>query len=356
MSNTFGTIFRFTSFGESHGTAIGGVRDVCPSNVSLDYDFIQNEMNKRRPGQSLLTTPRQESDSVEFLSGIFDNKTTGAPLAFIIHNNQAASQDYVALKNCFRPSHADFTYQQKYGIRDYRGGGRSSARETAVRVVVGAVAKLILAQKNIAIYAYTSQIGSIRLTSNSVDLSNIYTNDVHCPDNATAEQMANYIKHINAEGDSIGGIVSCVIKGVPSGIGEPIYNKYESQLAAAMLSINAAKGFDFGSGFEQVSLKGSEMNDAFICHNDKVRTATNFSGGIQGGISNGEDIYFRVVFKATPTISKLQKTVDSNMHAIELQAHGRHDPCVIPRAVPVVEAMAAIVTLDLLLLSQTNKI
>lgn len=354
--NTFGTIFRFTSFGESHGTAIGGVIDGCPANIMLDFEAIQSEVDKRRPGQSPLTTQRNESDTVEFLSGIFDGKTTGTPLAFVIRNTEQRSSDYEMLKNVFRPSHADFTYEQKYGIRDYRGGGRASARETAVRVVVGAVAKQILAQKGIAIFAYTSQIGNVKLGTQAIDFQNIYKNNVRCPDQGTAEKMSEQILQVKSEGDSIGGIVSCVIKGVPAGLGEPIYGKYESLLAAAMLSINAAKGFDFGSGFEGIDKKGSEMNDSFVATKNGIETATNFSGGIQGGISNGEEILFRVVFKATPTIAKTQKTVDLNGNTTDLNARGRHDPCVVPRAVPVVEAMAAIVTLDLLLLSKTNKL
>ncbi|HPB84575.1 MAG TPA: chorismate synthase [Paludibacteraceae bacterium] len=356
MSNTFGTLFRYTSFGESHGTAIGGVIDGCPSNVKLDMKLIQREVDRRRPGQSDLTTTRTEADTVEFLSGIFEGKTTGAPIAFIIRNTQQRSDDYEHLKDIFRPSHADFTYQQKYGWRDYRGGGRASARETAVRVVVGAVAKQILANKGIEIHAYTSQIGAIALDkTTAINFDAIENNEVRCPDATTAAKMADCIRTVKADGDSIGGIVSCKILNVPLGLGEPIYSKFESQLAMAMLSINAAKGFDYGSGFDNVALKGSEMNDAFVIKNGKIATATNYSGGIQGGISNGEEISFRVVFKATPTISKKQNTINSNGKQIELQAHGRHDPCVVPRAVPVVEAMAAIVTLDLLLLSQANQ-
>ncbi len=351
MSNTIGKLFTFTSFGESHGKGIGGIVDGCPSGIKIDEDFIQNELNRRRPGQSDISTPRKEGDKVEFLSGIFEGKTTGTPIAFVIWNENQHSADYDHLKDVYRPSHADYTYQQKYGIRDHRGGGRSSARETASRVVAGAIAKLALTELGVQITAYTSQVGHIGITKSneSLDLSLIESNKVRCPDTETAEKMTEYIKELKAEGDSIGGIISCVIKGVPIGWGEPIFDKLQSRLAQSMLSINATHGFDYGRGFEGVSLKGSEMNDSFIKEGDKVTTKTNNSGGIQGGISNGQDIYFRVLFKPVATISKKQETLDIHTNEVELEAKGRHDPCVLPRAVPIVEAMAALTLMDLYL-------
>jgi len=352
MSNTTGKLFTFTSFGESHGRAIGGIVDGCPAGISIDEEFVQNELNRRRPGQSSISTPRKESDKVEFLSGIFEGYSTGTPIAFVIWNENQHSADYEHLKNVYRPSHADFTYQQKYGIRDYRGGGRSSARETAGRVVAGAIAKLALRQKNITVAAYTSQVGHIKMSTplDKIDLSLVETNEVRCPEPETAEKMINYIRQLKAEGDSIGGTVSCVIKGMPVGVGEPLFDKIQSRLAGAMLSINAAHGFDYGEGFKGVHLRGSELNDSFIPLDGGVSTATNHSGGIQGGISNGQDIFFRVLFKPIATISRKQETVDSDLQKVELQAYGRHDPSVLPRAVPVVEAMAAITLLDLLLI------
>ena len=352
MSNIIGKLFTFTSFGESHGKGIGGIVDGCPSGVELNEVFIQNELNRRRPGQSDISTPRKEGDVVEFLSGIFEGKTTGTPIAFVIWNENQHSTDYDHLKEVYRPSHADYTYQQKYGIRDHRGGGRSSARETASRVVAGAIAKLVLKNMGIEITAYTSQVGHIVMTNSfeSVDLSLIESNVVRCPEKDTAEKMIAYIKQLKEEGDSIGGIISCVIKGVPVGLGEPVFDKLQARLAQAMLSINATHGFDYGRGFEGVSLKGSEMNDAFVKEDDKVSTRTNNSGGIQGGISNGQDIYFRVLFKPVATIAKKQDTLDIHTNKIELEARGRHDPCVLPRAVPIVEAMAAMTLLDLYLI------
>jgi len=352
MSNIIGKLFTFTSFGESHGKGIGGIVDGCPSGVELNEVFIQNELNRRRPGQSDISTPRKEGDVVEFLSGIFEGKTTGTPIAFVIWNENQHSTDYDHLKEVYRPSHADYTYQQKYGIRDHRGGGRSSARETASRVVAGAIAKLVLKNMGIEITAYTSQVGHIAMTKSfeSVDLSLIESNVVRCPEKDTAEKMIAYIKQLKEEGDSIGGIISCVIKGVPVGLGEPVFDKLQARLAQAMLSINATHGFDYGRGFEGVSLKGSEMNDAFVKVDDKVSTRTNNSGGIQGGISNGQDIYFRVLFKPVATIAKKQDTLDIHTNKIELEARGRHDPCVLPRAVPIVEAMAAMTLLDLYLI------
>ncbi|MBP1675529.1 MAG: chorismate synthase [Bacteroidetes bacterium] len=351
MANTIGKLFTFTSFGESHGKGIGGIIDGCPAGIELNEDFIQQELDRRKPGQSSIATPRKEDDKVEFISGIFEGKTTGTPIAFVIWNQNQHSKDYDHLKEVYRPSHADFTYQQKYGIRDHRGGGRSSARETAARVVAGAVAKLVLKQKGIEIKAYTSQVGHIAMTQKleSIDLSLIESNIVRCPESAVAEKMINYIQELKKEGDSIGGIISCIIKGVPVGLGEPIFDKLQARLAAAMLSINASHGFDYGRGFDGVSLRGSEMNDSFVKADEKISTKTNNSGGIQGGISNGQDIYFRVLFKPVATISKKQDTLDVHANEIQLQARGRHDPCVLPRAVPIVEAMAAITLLDLYL-------
>ena len=351
MSNTIGKLFTFTSFGESHGKGIGGIIDGCPAGIDMDETFIQNELNRRKPGQSSIATPRKEDDKVEFLSGVFEGKSTGTPIAFVIWNQNQHSTDYDHLKEVYRPSHADFTYQQKYGIRDHRGGGRSSARETAARVVAGAVAKLVLKTKGVEITAYTSQVGHIAMTQtvDTVDLTLTESNIVRCPQQEVAEQMIEYIKELKKSGDSIGGIISCIIKGLPVGLGEPIFDKLQARLAAAMLSINASHGFDYGRGFEGVSLRGSQMNDSFIKTGDKVSTKTNNSGGIQGGISNGEEVYFRVLFKPVATISKKQETLDIHTNEVELEAKGRHDPCVLPRAVPIVEAMAAITLLDLYL-------
>ena len=351
MSNTTGKLFTFTSFGESHGKGIGGIIDGCPPGIELDEAYIQSELDRRKPGQSKIATPRKEDDKVEFLSGVFEGKTTGTPIAFIIWNQNQHSKDYDHLKEVYRPSHADFTYQQKYGIRDHRGGGRSSARETAARVVAGAVAKLALRQKGIEITAFTSQVGHIAMTQSATeaDLSLIETNIVRCPQTEVAEKMIDYIQELKKDGDSIGGIISCIIKGMPVGVGNPIFDKLQARLAAAMMSINASHGFDYGRGFDGVAMKGSEMNDAFVKDGNQISTRTNNSGGIQGGISNGQDIYFRVLFKPVATISKKQDTLDVNANEIELQARGRHDPCVLPRAVPIVEAMAAMTILDLIL-------
>jgi len=349
MFNSFGNILRLTSFGESHGKGVGGVIDGFPAGVEIDMEFIQQELNRRRPGQSAITTARKEPDEVELLSGVFEGKTTGCPIGFIVWNQNQHSNDYNNLKDIYRPSHADYTYQQKYGIRDHRGGGRSSARETAGRVVAGAVAKLVLKSMGVSINAYTSQVGPIAmsLSMDEVDLSKIETNIVRCPQTEVADKMIDYIHELKKEGDSTGGIISCIVKGVPLGWGEPIFDKLQARLAAAMLSINASHGFDYGKGFEGVALKGSEMNDPFVKEGDKISTRTNNSGGIQGGISNGQDIYFRVLFKPVATISKKQDTLDIHSNEIELEARGRHDPCVLPRAVPVVEAMAAITLLDM---------
>ncbi|WP_313382074.1 chorismate synthase [Proteiniphilum saccharofermentans] len=353
--NTFGTIFRLTSFGESHGTAVGGVIDGCPPGLELDMDFIQSELDRRRPGQSRITTPRKEADKVEFLSGVFENKTTGAPIGFIVRNENQQSSDYDNIKEAFRPSHADFTYQQKYGIRDYRGGGRSSARETIARVVAGAVAKLYLRRLNIDITAYTSQVGDIALENDYriYDLSRTEDNFVRCPDPDIAEQMIKLIQEVRYQGDTIGGTITCVVKGTPAGLGEPVFGKLHAMLGSAMLSINAVKGFEYGSGFS-VAARGSEVNDSFYNDNGRVNTRTNNSGGIQAGISNGQDIYFRVAFKPVSTILREQQTVDMHGNDTIIKARGRHDPCVLPRAVPIVEAMAAITLLDAYLLSKAT--
>ena len=352
--NTIGKLFTFTSFGESHGRGVGGIVDGCPAGIELDEAFIQNELNRRRPGQSSISTPRSEEDKVEFLSGIFEGKTTGTPIAFIIWNKNQESSDYNHLKDVYRPSHADYTYQQKYGIRDHRGGGRSSARATAGWVAAGAIAKLVLKQQGVDITAYTSQVGQIAVTKSyqNLDLSLIESNIVRCPEPETAEKMIAYIDELRKDGNSIGGIVSCVIKGVPVGWGEPVFDKLQARLAASMLSINATHGFDYGRGFGGVHLTGAEMNDAFTKEGEKVTTTTNNSGGIQGGISNGQDIYFRVLFKPVATISIKQNTLDKDLNAVELKAQGRHDPCVLPRAVPIVEAMAALTLIDLSLMNK----
>jgi chorismate synthase len=357
MSNSIGTLFRLTSFGESHGRGIGGVIDGCPAGIELDIDFIQHELNRRRPGQSKLTTSRDEPDAVEILSGIYEGKTTGTPIGFCIWNAKQRSGDYDSMKDLYRPSHADFTYDQKYGIRDNRGGGRSSARETIARVVAGAIAKLALKQLGISITAYTSSVGPIRLDTHysNYDFSEIEKNPVRCPDPVVANQMAELISTTKAKGDTVGGIISCVIKGTPVGLGEPVFNKLHQALGSAMLSINAVKGFEYGSGFETNHF-GSELNDVFYTENGVVRTRTNHSGGIQGGISNGQDIFFKVAFKPVATILMNQQSIDKEGNAIEFKAHGRHDPCVLPRAVPIVEAMAAMVLLDMYLLNQSKQL
>lgn len=356
--NTFGEIFRLTTFGESHGPAIGGVIDGMPAGIGIDLDFVQRELDRRRPGQSALTTPRKESDRVEILSGLFEGKTTGTPIGFIIRNENQHSADYDNLRDAFRPSHADYTYYNKYGIRDHRGGGRASARETAARCVAGAFAKIALQTQGISVKAYTSQVGGIALpgTYKDYDLDATERNAVRCPDAATAEKMAALIKSVKAEGDTIGGIITGVITGVPVGVGEPAFGKLHAALGAAMLSINAAKGFDYGSGFAGVTQRGSEQNDLFVTDNEgHVHTLTNNSGGIQGGISNGEDIYFRVAFKPVATLLREQQTIDKDGNAATIKARGRHDACVLPRAVPVVESMAAVTLLDYLLIANLYK-
>ncbi|GAA0745023.1 chorismate synthase [Gaetbulibacter jejuensis] len=345
--NSFGKLFKLTTFGESHGVAIGGIIDGCPAGLTLDFDAIQNELNRRKPGQSDIVTQRKEPDTVEFLSGIFEGKTTGTPIGFTIHNTNQKSKDYSHIKDTYRPSHADYTYDQKYGTRDYRGGGRSSARETASRVVAGAIAKQIL--KDIKINAYTSSVGDIYLEKpyQDLDFSKTESNTVRCPDDAVAEQMITKIKAIRKEGDTIGGTVTCVLQNVPIGLGEPVFDKLHAELGKAMLSINAVKGFEYGSGFCGTKMKGSEHNDLF---NSDGSTKSNLSGGIQGGISNGMDIYFRVAFKPVATIMQNQDTINSEGEMVEMHGKGRHDPCVVPRAIPIVEAMAALVLADYALL------
>ena len=356
MKNSFGNIFRITTFGESHGPAIGGVIDGMPARVGIDLEEIQIELNRRRPGQSNIVSARSESDKVTILSGLFEGKTTGASIGFIIQNENQHSEDYANLANVFRPSHADFTYQQKYGIREHRGGGRSSARDTAARVVAGAFAKQVLRKLGISVVAYTSQVGTIKLDKDyhKYDMSLIDSNPVRCPDLIAAREMEALISKVKAEGDTIGGIVTCIVKGVPAGLGEPIYNKLQATLASAMLSINAAKGFEYGKGFDFAEIRGTEVIDNFICRDGKIHTATNYSGGIQGGISNGEDIYFRVAFKPVATLLRDVPTIDKNGEATVVKARGRHDACVLPRAVPIVEAMAAITMLDAYLLNKTT--
>ncbi len=350
--NTFGNLFKLTTFGESHGVAIGGVIDGCPAGVALDLEAIQQELDRRKPGQSAIVTQRKEPDTVEFYSGIFEGITTGTPIGFAIKNANQKSKDYSHIKDSYRPSHADYTYDQKYGIRDYRGGGRSSARETASRVVAGAIAKQVLS--DIKINAYVSGVGTLKLQKahTELDLSLTESNIVRCPDPEMANEMEQYIKQIRKEGDTVGGIVSCAISGVPVGLGEPVFDKLHAELGKAMLSINAVKGFEYGSGFEGAALKGSQHNDLF---NSDGTTKTNLSGGIQGGISNGMDIYFNVAFKPVATIMQDQETIDKEGNIVNMQGKGRHDPCVVPRAVPIVEAMAALVLVDYWLMNRTVK-
>lgn len=355
MQNTFGTIYRLTSYGESHGAGIGGVIDGCPSGIAIDMDFVQNELARRKPGQSSITTMRSEEDKVEFLSGLFEGRTTGTPIAFLIRNADHHSSDYQNLREQYRPSHADYTYQQKYGIRDHRGGGRSSARETIARVVGGAIAKLALRQLGIRIYAYTSQVGPVVLSKSykELDLDGIERNIVRCPDEEVASRMIDLIKQVKSDGDTIGGVITGVITGVPVGLGEPVFGKLHAALGAAMLGINAVKGFEYGDGFD-VNHRGSEQNDLFCLKEGAIHTKTNHSGGVQGGISNGEDIYFRVAFKPVATLLRPQETVNIRGEAVELQVKGRHDPCVLPRAVPIVEAMAAMTIFDYYLMNKMH--
>lgn len=359
MRNTFGNIFTLTTFGESHGAAVGGVVDGMPAGIDIDTAFIQAELNRRRPGQSRITTSRNEPDQVELLSGVFEGKSTGCPIGFVVRNTNQHSSDYDNLRQLFRPSHADFTYYSKYGVRDHRGGGRSSARVTIARCVGGALAKLALRQLGISIHAYTSQVGDIALDADyrQYDLGLVESNAVRCPDPAKARQMEQLISQVKAEGDTIGGIISCVIKGCPVGLGEPEFDKLHAALGGAMLGINAVKGFEYGEGFASVAARGSQQNDAFIPGPDgSITTATNHSGGIQGGLSNGQDIFFRVAFKPVATILQTQSTVDRQGQPVSFKAQGRHDPCVLPRAVPVVEAMAAMVMIDHYLLGRTARL
>ena len=351
--NSFGQLFRLTTFGESHGKALGGVIDGCPAGLELDLDMVQNELDRRKPGQSAIVTQRKEPDGVEFYSGIFEGRTTGTPIGFAIHNTNQKSQDYSHIKDSYRPSHADYVYDRKYGFRDYRGGGRSSARETASRVVAGAIAKQLLG--DVKIVAYVSQVGELHLDRpyQELDFNLIESNPVRCPDVAMAQRMEEYIKAIKKEGDTIGGVISGVLQNVPIGLGEPVFDKLHARLGEAMLSINAVKGFEYGSGFEGVKMKGSRHNDAF---NPDGTTRTNLSGGIQGGISNGMDIHFRVAFKPVATILQAYETIDREGNRVVAQGKGRHDPCVVPRAVPIVEAMAALVLADQMLMARTNKI
>ena len=354
MANTFGQIFKISSFGESHGKAIGGIIDGCPAGISIDYDIVQKQLDRRKPGQSKITSSRNENDQVEFLSGIFDNKTLGTPIGFIIKNNDANIKDYDSLKNSFRPSHADFVYEKKYGIRDYRGGGRSSARETSVRVVAGAIAQQILSNLNINVKAYVSKVKSIKLEKNysEYNLENIDNNIIRCPDNKIAEEMISLINQTKLKGDSVGGEITAVVTNVPIGLGEPIYDKLDANLAKAMLSINAVNGFFVGN--DRSELYASQSND--IIEDLSGKTKTNNSGGIQAGISNGNDIFFNVSFKPVSTIMKPQESINNKGEKIILNPQGRHDPCVLPRAVPIVEAMTAIVLLDHFLLNKTNKL
>ena len=358
MGNSFGRIFRISTFGESHGLGLGVVIEGCPSGLPIDVEFIRNEMQRRKPGQSKITTQRKEEDEFQILSGVFEGKSTGTPIGLVIMNTDQKSKDYSHIADKFRPSHADYTYFEKYGIRDYRGGGRSSARETAARVAGGAIAKMLLKHYGVSIQAYVSQVGDLKLEKSyqELDLNQTEENIVRCPDPAMAERMIEFIDEVRKERDTVGGIVSCVAKGVPPGLGEPVFDRLHAELGKAMLSINAVKGFEYGSGFEGVKMRGSQHNDAYYQDGDRVRTRTNHSGGIQGGISNGEDIYFNVAFKPVATIMQDQESVNESGDSVTVSGKGRHDPCVVPRAVPIVEAMAALVLADYLLLSRTNKL
>ena len=356
--NTIGQLYRLTTFGESHGPGIGGVIDGMPAGIKVDYDLLNKELARRRPGQSALTTGRKEADEVEILSGIYEGMTTGCPIGFFVKNSDQHSHDYSNLENLFRPSHADYTYFCKYGIRDHRGGGRSSARETISRCVAGAFAKMVLSQVGISVQAYTAQVGNIAVDRDyhHLDLTLTETNAVRCPDSEKAQQMTDLIQKIKQDGDTIGGIIACVVKGVPVGLGEPVFGKLHAALGSAMLSINAAKGFEYGLGFDGIAQRGSQQNDLFVTDGDgNITTRTNNSGGIQGGISNGQDIFFRVAFKPVATLLKVQNTVDKEGQAVTFKANGRHDPCVLPRAVPIVEAMAAITLLDFYLQAMAYK-
>lgn len=351
--NTFGNLFKITTFGESHGKSIGGIIDGCPSGLKINFEKIQNELNRRKPGQSNIVTQRKESDKVIFLSGIFEEITTGTPIGFIINNEDYKSNDYNHIKNLYRPSHSDFVYDKKYGIRDYRGGGRSSARETTCRVVAGAIAKQLL--NNIKINAYVSSVGKISITKKyqNIDFSKIDETPIRCPDTEIALKMIELIKNIRKKGDTIGGIITCIVQGLPIGLGEPVFQKLHAELGKAMLSINAVKGFEYGSGFSGSEMQGSLHNDIF---NNLGKTKSNFSGGIQGGISNGMDIYFKVAFKPVATIMKKQNSIDKYGNNVEIEGKGRHDPCVVPRAIPIVEAMTALVLIDYIMYNKISKI
>lgn len=355
--NSYGTLFRISTFGESHGPAIGVIIDGCPAGLSIDETFIQSELNRRKPGQSKITTQRKEDDTFKILSGVFEGQSTGTPIAIVIENQDQRSKDYSHIQNAFRPSHADYTYEAKYGVRDYRGGGRSSARETAARVAAGAIAKLLLKKSGVEINAFVSQVGELKSPPyTQLDLTKTEDNIVRCPDPAIAEKMIALIDQVRLERDTIGGVVTCVVKNTPVGLGEPVFDKLHAELGKAMLSINAVKGFEYGSGFEGITLRGSQHNDEFVHEAGKIRTKTNHSGGVQGGISNGEDIYFNVAFKPVATIMQDQNTVDKEGNEAVVSGKGRHDPCVVPRAVPIVEAMAALVLADFLLRARTSKL
>lgn len=358
MGNTFGKLFKISTFGESHGLGLGVVIDGCPAGLTIDEDFIRSEMQRRKPGQSKITTQRKEEDEFQILSGVFEGKSTGTPIGLVIMNTDQKSKDYSHISDKFRPSHADYTYFEKFGTRDYRGGGRSSARETAARVAAGSIAKMLLSHYGISVQAYVSQVGDLKLEKayQELDLNKTEDNIVRCPDQKTAERMIDYIDEVRKSRDTVGGIVSCVAKGVPPGIGEPVFDRLHAELGKAMLSINAVKGFEYGSGFEGVKMRGSEHNDAFYQDGDRVRTRTNHSGGIQGGISNGEDIYFNVAFKPVATIMQDQESVNESGETVTVSGKGRHDPCVVPRAVPIVEAMCALVLADYILISRSSKI
>ncbi|HEY9048098.1 MAG TPA: chorismate synthase [Ohtaekwangia sp.] len=357
MSNSYGTLFKISTFGESHGPAIGVVIDGCPAGLLIDEAFIQSELDRRKPGQSKITTQRKEDDTFKILSGVFEGKSTGTPIAIVIENQDQRSKDYSHIAEAFRPSHADYTYEAKYGVRDYRGGGRSSARETAARVAAGAIAKLILKQHGVEINAFVSEVGDIKAPHyTQLDLSKTEDNIVRCPDAATAEKMIAFIDQVRLDRDTVGGIVTGVIKNTPVGLGEPVFDKLHAELGKAMLSINAVKGFEYGSGFEGTKLRGSQHNDEFYNEGGKIKTKTNFSGGIQGGITNGEDIYFNVAFKPVATIMQDQPSVDKHGNETTVSGKGRHDPCVVPRAVPIVEAMAALVLVDFLMRAKTSKL
>ena len=357
MGNTFGNLFKLTSFGESHCSMIGGIIEGCPAGLEINKGLIQKDLDRRKPGQSKVTSPRKEDDKVQLLSGIFEGKSTGTPIGFLIPNINSKSQDYSNIKDVFRPSHADYTYEEKYGLRDYRGGGRSSARETACRVVAGSIAKQLLNNYGIKISAYVSSIGNIFADEKNVDLNKDYdSNIVRCPDNDASEKMINLITELKSKGNTVGGQIKCIINGVKPGLGEPVFDKLHADLGKAMLSINAVKGFEYGSGFSGSKMTGSVHNDEFIVENGNVSTKTNNSGGIQGGISNGEEIYFKVAFKPVATIMSKQNSIDKEKNNVELSVKGRHDPCVVPRAVPIVESMAAIVLADHLLRNRTSKL